>query len=99
MPKFLVFPITLLPFPDAVYVPTQLAAKVLTQPGAKEPTQTVVKEPKKMTSLTSITTQDRDIDRMIDELIETDKEGEEMIPKKRKWWYKVNVQKSTCRAE
>ncbi|KAH1115314.1 hypothetical protein J1N35_008692 [Gossypium stocksii] len=42
----------------------------------------------------STTTQDYDIDCLIDELTETNKEGNEMTPMKRKLLYKVSTRKS-----
>ncbi|XP_052487929.1 phosphopantothenoylcysteine decarboxylase subunit VHS3-like [Gossypium raimondii] len=44
---------------------------------------------------TSVTVQDIDIDHLIDKLMETDKEGEEMDPKNGKWRYKDEMQSST----
>ncbi|KAH1031493.1 hypothetical protein J1N35_043667 [Gossypium stocksii] len=62
-------------------------------------TTTKSKDPVPPSPLPFVTAQDRDIDRLIDELMEIDKEGEEMNPKKWEWRYKVSAHKSTRRAK
>ncbi|KAH1073300.1 hypothetical protein J1N35_025628, partial [Gossypium stocksii] len=51
------------------------------------------------TPLASTTAQDRDIYRLIDELKETNEEGNEMNPMKRKLQCKVSAHKSTRKAK
>ncbi|KAH1039352.1 hypothetical protein J1N35_041095 [Gossypium stocksii] len=50
-------------------------------------TTTKCKDPVSPSPPASLTVQDHDIDRLIDKLTETNKKGEEMNPKKRKWQY------------
>ncbi|KAH1129672.1 hypothetical protein J1N35_001050 [Gossypium stocksii] len=80
MLEFPVFPATLIPFSDTTNKPTQTAAKET----KKMTSLNIEKDEEKEKDDTTLLPppKDSDIDRLINELTETDKEGEEINPKR-----------------